>query len=394
MLAFLSLNEATGQWNTSGNNIYNTNTGNVGIGNSAPSTLLYVAKNITEPTITVRNLGGTGGATYTMMDNVSGANWKFKATNTGGFKIRDHANLLDVFVIEPNSSANAIYIKSGGNVGMGTSTPDNSAVVDLSSTSKGFLPPRMTQAQIGAISNPANGLVVFCTTDDKFYAFIASANNWKEILFGSGTIAPPASCGSSITINHVAGAVSPVTKTVIYGTVSNIPGETSKCWITSNLGANQQAIAVDDAAEASAGWYWQFNRMQGYKYEGTTRTPNTTWINYINENLDWQTFNDPCTIELGSNWRVPTSTEWTNVDAIGGWTDWNGPWNSALKLHAAGYLNFSDGSLQLRGSNVGYWSSSMITNTSGWDLYFGSGNCFVDNTDKAYGLTIRCLRNL
>ncbi len=131
MLAFLSLNEATGQWNTSGNNIYNTNTGNVGIGNSAPSTLLYVAKNMTEPTITVRNLGGTGGATYTMMDNVSGANWKFKATNTGGFKIRDHANLLDVFVIEPNSSANAIYIKSGGNVGMGTSTPDNSAVVDI-----------------------------------------------------------------------------------------------------------------------------------------------------------------------------------------------------------------------------------------------------------------------
>ena len=107
ILAFSGMNGAIGQWSTSGNNIYNTNTGNVGIGNSAPSTLLHVAKNMTEPTITVQNLGGIGGATYTMMDNVSGANWKFKATNSGGFKIRDHANSLDVFVIEPNSIANA-----------------------------------------------------------------------------------------------------------------------------------------------------------------------------------------------------------------------------------------------------------------------------------------------
>ena len=123
MLAFLGLNEALGQWNTSGNDIFNTNTGNVGIGNSSPSTLLHVGKNMTEPTITVQNLGGIGGATYTMMDNVSGANWKFKATNSGGFKIRDHANSLDVFVIEPNSAANAIYINGAGNVGIGENTP-------------------------------------------------------------------------------------------------------------------------------------------------------------------------------------------------------------------------------------------------------------------------------
>ena len=117
-------------------------------------------------------------------------------------------------------------------------------------------------------------------------------------------------------INHVAsGGVAPVDKTVTYGTVTNIPGETSKCWITSNLGADHQATAVNDATEASAGWYWQFNRMQGYKHDGTTRTPNTTWITSINENLDWQAANDPCALELGNGWRIPTYTEWTNVDA-------------------------------------------------------------------------------
>ena len=123
LLAFVGLNETSGQWAPNGIHIYNTNTGNVGIGNNTPGTLLYVAKNMTEPTITVRNLGGTGGATYTMMDDASGANWKFKATLSGGFKIRDHANLLDVFVIEPNSQEDAIYIDADGNVGMGTNNP-------------------------------------------------------------------------------------------------------------------------------------------------------------------------------------------------------------------------------------------------------------------------------
>ena len=53
------------------------------------------------------------------------------------------------------------------------------------------------------------------------------------------------------------------------GTVTGIPGETTKCWITSNLGASQQATAVNASTQASSGWYWQFNRKQGYKYDGT-----------------------------------------------------------------------------------------------------------------------------
>jgi hypothetical protein len=130
MLAFIGLNEAIGQWATVGTNIHNTNTGNVGIGSSGPTTLLHVKKVMTEPTITVQNLGGVGGATYAMVDNLSGANWKFKATATGGFKIRDHANLMDVFTIEANSSPNALYINSAGNIGIGTSTPARKLMIE------------------------------------------------------------------------------------------------------------------------------------------------------------------------------------------------------------------------------------------------------------------------
>ncbi len=69
------------------------------------------------------------------------------------------------------------------------SQPDQSSILDLKSNSKGMLIPRMTQSQISAITTPANGLVVFCTTDDKLYLYGASANIWKEILYGSGIIA-------------------------------------------------------------------------------------------------------------------------------------------------------------------------------------------------------------
>jgi hypothetical protein len=122
-LFFLNSVPLNAQWAFNGIHIYNTNAGNVGIVTNVPGKLLDVAKNTTEPTIRVYNLGGMGGATYQMTDLISGADWKFKATNIGGFKIRDNAMGLDVFTIEQNAAANAIYIKQGGNVGLGLNNP-------------------------------------------------------------------------------------------------------------------------------------------------------------------------------------------------------------------------------------------------------------------------------
>jgi len=209
------------------------------------------------------------------------------------------------------------------------------------------------------------------------------------ILYMSNSL----TCGTSITVNHVIlGGVAPVNKTVTYGTVTNIPGELTKCWITSNLGANHQAATVDDVTEPSAGWYWQFNHKQGYKNNGTTVTPSWT-ITDISENLDWQSSNDPCLLELGSGWRLPTNSEWHNVNTIGGWIDWNGPWDSALKLHAAGNLSHSDGSLNDRGMSGYYWSGSQSDVSNSWYLYFYSGSSGTPSFNKALGFPIRCLRD-
>ena len=200
-------------------------------------------------------------------------------------------------------------------------------------------------------------------------------------------------CGQSLIISHVAGPVAPVNKTTAYGTVTNIPGEVSKCWITSNLGSDHQAIAVTDATEASAGWYWQFNLKKGYKHDGSTLTPAWT-ITIINENSDWLSANDPCNLELGTGWRLPTYTEWYNVDNTGGWTNANGPWGSGLKLHAAGCIEASSGLLFDRGSYGYYWSSIQYSSFSGWDLFFYGYNCNVQAYNKAHGFPVRCIKNL
>jgi len=230
------------------------------------------------------------------------------------------------------------------------------------------------------------------------YSYVGLFPNYKNAGFSvrclrdANTNLP---CGQQFTINHVAGVVAPINKTITYGTVTNIPGELSKCWITSNLGADHQATAKNDATEASAGWYWQFNRKQGYKHDGTTRTPNSTWITPIIEYLDWLSGNDPCTLELGISWRIPTYSEWTNVDANGIWTNWNGPWNSDLKLHAAGSLgSIGEGSLTSRGYYGAYWSSKQLNASYGWDLFFSSGYSYMENSaHKACGFTLRCIRD-
>jgi hypothetical protein len=56
-------------------------------------------------------------------------------------------------------------------INVDNSAPDPSAILDAKSTSKGFLPPRMTTAQRNAISSPAKGLLIYQTdgTPGLFY---------------------------------------------------------------------------------------------------------------------------------------------------------------------------------------------------------------------------------
>lgn len=64
-----------------------------------------------------------------------------------------------------------IFSVSNAQVGINTTNPDSSAVLELKSIRRGFLLPRMTTSQRMAISEPANGLFVFDTEDKMFYFY-------------------------------------------------------------------------------------------------------------------------------------------------------------------------------------------------------------------------------
>ncbi len=205
-------------------------------------------------------------------------------------------------------------------------------------------------------------------------------------------------CPKTITVDHYAGDISPLTVNITYEVVeSTLSGDTA-CYIARNLGATAQADSATDATPEARGWFWQFNRKQGYSHDGTTRTPSVVnWITSISENGDWEAENDPCTLLLGIGWYIPTSAEWTNIDFNGGFATATNTWSSAFVIHAAGYLDTSTGALADAGVLGRYWTSTGNDNTTAI-MYFANnisaGNAGVDSnpSNKAMGMTIRCMR--
>jgi hypothetical protein len=86
--------------------------------------------------------------------------------------------------------------KAQNNVGIGTLTPTASAILDLVSTDKGFLAPRLTTAQRLAIPAPANGLMVYDLNLQCYYFYNAVTLIWQSTCTGlqgpPGPMGPPA----------------------------------------------------------------------------------------------------------------------------------------------------------------------------------------------------------
>jgi hypothetical protein len=102
----------------------------------------------------------------------SGVNWFSGNTSTDMLRITQTGS-GNAFVIEDESNPDAtpFVVNNSGNVGIGTTTPNTSAQLEMSSTTQGFLPPRMTTVQRNAIPTPAEGLIVYDTTTKKHYGF-------------------------------------------------------------------------------------------------------------------------------------------------------------------------------------------------------------------------------
>ena len=91
-------------------------------------------------------------------------------------------NLLLVLIF------NCFYFLLNAQVGINTdnSTPDASALLDIKSTDKGLLIPRMSSAERTAISSPATGLMVYDVTTKTYWYY--DNNQWNEIRNGSSRL--------------------------------------------------------------------------------------------------------------------------------------------------------------------------------------------------------------
>jgi uncharacterized protein (TIGR02145 family) len=189
---------------------------------------------------------------------------------------------------------------------------------------------------------------------------------------------------------------------------------TGKIWMDRNLGATQVATSSTDANSYGDLYQWG-RRSDGHQCR---TSPNTTtlstvdlpangnfivaptspfdWRSPQNNNL-WQGvngFNNPCP----TGYRLPTETE-LEAERLS-WSSNNntaGAFASPLKLPMAGRRNASNGLLDGVGSFGQYWSSTVIVSgtisTNARYLYFFSSNAAMVIGNRAYGFSVRCLKN-
>ena len=176
-----------------------------GSGSTSATTSLLVQNSAGTAALTIKDdltatLGGnftigTGGLTtlttfgatgyYNILGtNSSAGNYAeiYRPNSTGKFSI-ENAN-RDITISNgagTYSGVDGIVIQATThNVGIGVAAPLASALLDVTSTTKGFLPPRMTTTQKNAIATPAAGLVVYDSTTNKLCCY--NGSSWNDLF--------------------------------------------------------------------------------------------------------------------------------------------------------------------------------------------------------------------
>ena len=122
--------------------------------------------------------------TLNVLSNTSGQRVMRFGTLSNRFSIQRLNDAISSITATPFSFANnapdySFYMLTSGTVGFGTSTPSEKALLDLTSTTKGFLPPRMTTGQRDAITSVPAGLTIYNTTTNKLNFYNGSA--WEAV---------------------------------------------------------------------------------------------------------------------------------------------------------------------------------------------------------------------
>lgn len=271
-------------------------------------------------------------------------------------------------------------------VGIGTQSPDNSAALEIQSTDKGLLPPRVTNVQMNAITTPAEGLMVYCTDCATKGLYVFNGNFWQ-------------SSENSNTVSIV-----------------EVTSTTGKVWMDRNLGASRAATSSTDSIAYGDLYQWGRN-SDGH--QSRTSSPaagpvasggeGSNFITVSSSPKDWLSTQDDTRWDGGTKgahdpcpngYRVPTEVEWEAERDNGGSGFWGtgsaqdnaaGAFASPLKLPGAG-RRWYDGVIYGEDVSGGYWSST-VSGTDARRLYFGSSATNWDADGRAYGYSVRCIKD-
>lgn len=170
-------------WQQGGNAI--TSSGNKWIGTTNNTSLRLFTNNTDRMYVDSAGLGlFIGGSSQKYLQLNGNGNEKIiNNTQGGGYAITFQDNSTSSMSVTTSNMA----IRGGLTVGVAGATssgggavaPNASSILDVRSTTKGFLPPRMTTTQRDAISSPAAGLMIYNTTTNKLNFYNGTA--WEAV---------------------------------------------------------------------------------------------------------------------------------------------------------------------------------------------------------------------